>query len=88
MSASSVAMGVPAATAASHSHHPAVVHKTTVRSIRGKQIATVKRHSGINFDLAMALHHPAQARRFAMRVATPGSGVYRHFLSRKQWAHR
>jgi subtilase family serine protease len=92
-------MGVPAATAATHSQHsvssPAASHSAASnhhsrlqersRILHSHPAGTVPGTSRVRFDLVLALKHPVAARSFAMSVSTPGSRNFHHFLTLRQW---
>ena len=87
VSAMSVAMGIPTASAGtphrstlSGTLSPAVQHATSHSAIAGS--------SRVNFDLTLKLSHPAAATSFVRQVSSPGSASYRHYLSDAQWLSR
>jgi subtilase family serine protease len=92
-------MGVPTATAATHTHHTAAVSKTATshhishakaaaraqQKERNKPVGAVAKTSTVRFNLALAMAHPVAARAFVNSVSTPGSANFHHFLTEKQY---
>jgi subtilase family serine protease len=94
VSAATVAMAAPAATASSGTRpHPAVVHKTVTKAsaaalLRSKPRGAVSTKSRMSFELVLHLRHETAERSFVRRVSTPGTKAYRHYLTDKQFQKR
>ncbi|HZU40250.1 MAG TPA: S53 family peptidase [Solirubrobacteraceae bacterium] len=52
------------------------------------RVGSVPAGSPVSFEVELALPHQAAAEAFARAVSTPGSALYRHFLTPAQWEQR
>ena len=87
----SFAAAAPAAAAA----HPAPPpHRVALRGSlvpaqeRAHPAGSVAANSTVRFDLVLALRNAAGAQAFVRQVSSPGSSLYRHYLTDAQWVAR
>ncbi len=87
----SFAAAAPAAAAA----HPAPPpHRVALRGSlvpareRAHPAGSVAAKSTVRFDLVLALRNAAGAQAFVRQVSSPGSSLYRHYLTDAQWVTR
>jgi subtilase family serine protease len=88
MSATTVAMGIPAATAASSHNRSDLRGSMSKAAMRSKPHGAVKAGSRVNFDLSLKLRDAAGARALVHAVSSPGLATYRHYLTDAQWEAR
>jgi subtilase family serine protease len=98
VSAATAALGAPAASAAGAHHQTSARASASAKPAKNKSLAapaarshpdgSVSRHSQVHFQLSLKLQHPKQAAAFAMNVSRPGSAVYHHYITGKQWMRR
>jgi subtilase family serine protease len=89
------ALGAPAASAAGTHHQAPAAASASAKPSTNKSLAapaarshpdgTVRAHSQVHFLLSLKLQHANKAASFAMNVSRPGSAVYHHYLTSKQW---
>jgi subtilase family serine protease len=88
MSAMSVAMGIPTASAAGGTHRSDLRGSVSPAAERAKSHGKVAASSRVSFDLTLKLRHAAAATRFVRKVSSPGSALYHHYLTDAQWERR
>jgi subtilase family serine protease len=87
VSAATVASGTPAA-AATSSGRAMLAGSLTPASERSRPHGHVAAGSQVSFDLVLNLRDAAGAQAIVTAVSTPGSALYRHYLTDAQWAAR
>lgn len=88
MSATTVALGIPAASATGAPHRSDLSGSVSPAAARAHPSGKVAANSRISFDLTLRLRHAAAARAFVRKVSNPGSAKYHHYLTDAQWEHR
>jgi subtilase family serine protease len=88
MSATTVAMGLPTASAAMSPHRTNLRGSLSPAAMRAKTHTKVAAKSRITFDLTLKLRHAAKERAFVRRVSSPGSAAFHHYLTDAQWERR
>jgi subtilase family serine protease len=88
ISAMSVAMGIPTASAAGGTHRSDLRGSVSPAAERAKSHSKIAASSKVNFDLTLKLRHAAKARAFVRKVSNPGSSRYHHYLTDAQWERR
>jgi subtilase family serine protease len=88
MSATTVAMGIPAATAASSHMRTNLRGSLSAAAMKSKPHGKVAAATRINFDLTLNLRNAAGARALVHAVSSPGLATYRHYLTDAQWEAR
>ena len=88
ISAMSVAMGIPSATAASSPHRSDLRGSMSPASERSKPAGKVATSARVSFDLTLKVRHAARAASLVRKVSSPSSARYHHYLTDKQWESR
>jgi subtilase family serine protease len=87
----SFAAAAPAAAAAHPappSHRVALHGSLASAKARAHPAGSVAGTSRVGFDLTLALRNAAGAQAFVRQVSSPGSSLYRHYLTDAQWVAR
>jgi subtilase family serine protease len=87
MSATTVAMGIPSASAAGP-HRSDLRGSVSPTTERSKTHGSVAATSKVSFDLTLRLRHANAAHAFVRAVSSPGSKQFHHYLTDAQWTHR
>jgi subtilase family serine protease len=88
MTATTVAMGIPSATAASSPHRSDLRGSMSPASERSKPAGKVATSARVSFDLTLKVRHAARAASLVRKVSSPSSARYHHYLTDKQWESR
>jgi len=88
ISATTVAMAIPSATAASATHRANLRGALSPASERSRPRGSVAASSRIRFDLLLRLRNARGAHAFVRSVSTPGSKNFHHYLTDAQWVNR
>jgi subtilase family serine protease len=88
ISATTVAVAIPAATAAGTMHRANLRGALTPASERSRPRGSVAATSQVRFQLLLRLRNANGARAFVRSVSSPGSKNYHHYLTDAQWVNR
>ncbi|HTZ08999.1 MAG TPA: S53 family peptidase [Acidimicrobiales bacterium] len=82
-----IGLGTPGAGAAP-AQTAAIPGSASPAARRDLPLGAVAPGTGVRFAVVLAPRHPAAAAALALAVSTPGTAVYRHFLTPAQWEAR